>query len=71
VSVKLREDFHGELNTLSCPGLAMGPSLAALALSANWNYFEISLVGAVCALLAALCSAYALRDVQHAGAGAT
>lgn len=52
-------------------GLAMGPSLAALALSANWNYFEISLVGAVCALLAALCSAYALRDVQHAGAGAT
>lgn len=51
-------------------GLAMGPSLAALALSANWNYFEISLVGAVCALLAALCSSYALRDVQHA-AGAT
>ena len=48
-------------------GLAMGPSLATLALAANWNYFEISLTGAVCALLSALFSVCALRDVGHAG----
>lgn len=47
-------------------GLAMGPSMATLALAANWNYFEISLTGAACALLSAALSAFALRDVPHA-----
>ncbi|CAE7762585.1 slc18a3a [Symbiodinium pilosum] len=47
-------------------GLAMGPSLATLALAVRWNYFEICLTGAVCTLLAAFFSTCALRDVPHA-----
>ena len=47
-------------------GLALGPSMATLALAANWNYFEISFTGAACALLSAALSAFSLRDVPHA-----
>ena len=51
-------------NRMNFVGLALGPSLATVALAASWSYVEISLAAAACSSTAALFSALALRNVR-------